>query len=61
MKNTDEPKYTVEKIKNAIRNIRPLSKEEKEFIKTMSDEDKTELLLFYDKVIQTLVKFMFEV
>jgi hypothetical protein len=61
MKNIHEPKYTVEKIKNAIRNIRPLTNSEKEFIKTMSDEDKTELLLFYDKVMQTLVKLMFEV
>lgn len=61
MKNESDPKFTIEEIKNSIRNIRPLSKEEKEFIKAMSEEDKIHLLLFYDKVVQKLVKIMFEV
>jgi hypothetical protein len=56
-----ECQCTKEKIKNAIQNIRPLTKEEKEYIKILSHEDKTELLLFYDKVVQKLVSIIFEV
>jgi hypothetical protein len=61
MKNESDPKFTIEEIKNSIRNIRPLSNEEKEFIKAMAEEDKIHLLLFYDKIVQKLVKIMFEV
>jgi hypothetical protein len=52
---------TKENIKRSILNIKPLSKEEKEYLKTMTEEDKHEMLLFYDKIVQQLVNFIFEV
>ena len=55
-----ENKPPLRQIINNIRNMLQLTNEEKEFIKTCSENDKLELILEYDKVLNGLVRLMYE-
>ena len=53
-------KSAFRKIIHNIRNMLELTEEEKEFIKTINETEKMELILEYDKVLHSLVKIMYE-
>jgi hypothetical protein len=55
----EESKPPLRKIIHNIRNMLELTDEEKEFIKTCSENDKIELIFEYDKVLNGLVKIMY--
>jgi hypothetical protein len=55
-----ENKPPLRQIIHNIRNMLQLTNEEKEFIKTCSENDKLELILEYDKVLNGLVRLMYE-
>ena len=46
---------TIRKIIHNIKNLLQLTAEEKEFIKTLTDDEKMEIILEYDKTLQSLV------
>jgi hypothetical protein len=48
------------KIIHNIRNMLELTEEEKEFIKSINDDEKMELILEYNRVLQLLVASMYE-
>jgi hypothetical protein len=48
------------KIIHNIRNMLELTEEEKEFIKSINDDEKMELILEYDTVLQVLVRNMYK-
>ena len=56
----DENKPSLRKVIDNIRNMLELTEEEKEFTKTCSENDKMELILEYNKVLQGLVRIMYE-
>ena len=55
---TDKP--SLRKILHNIRNMLELTEEEKEFIKSINDDEKMELILEYNRVLQGLVRVMYE-
>ena len=55
---TDKP--SLRKILHNIRNMVELTEEEKEFIKSINDDEKMELILEYNRVLQGLVRVMYE-
>jgi hypothetical protein len=46
---------TLRQIIHNIKNLLQLSAEEKEFIKTLTNNEKMEIILEYDKILQALV------
>jgi len=48
------------KIIHNIRNMLELTEQEKEFIKSINDDEKMELILEYNRVLQSLVRSMYE-
>lgn len=55
---TDKP--SLRKILHSIRNMLELTEEEKEFIKSVNEGEKLEIILEYDRVLQGLVRIMYE-
>ena len=55
---TDKP--SLRKILHNIRNMLELTEEEKEFIKSVNEGEKLEIILEYDRVLQGLVRIMYE-
>lgn len=53
-------KSAFRKIIHNIRNMLELTEQEKEFIKSINDDEKMELILEYNKVLQGLVRVMYE-
>jgi hypothetical protein len=56
----DENKPSLRKVIHNIRNMLELTEEEKEFIKSINDDEKMELILEYNRVLQSLVRSMYE-
>jgi hypothetical protein len=48
------------KVIHNIRNMLELTEEEKEFIKSINEDEKMELILEYNRVLQLLVRSMYE-
>ena len=53
-------KSVFRKILHNIRNMLELTEEEKEFIKSVNEGEKLEIILEYDRVLQGLVRIMYE-
>ena len=52
-------KSVFRKILHNIRNMLELTEEEKEFIKSVNEGEKLEIILEYDRVLQGLVEIMY--
>ena len=48
-------KTSFERIKHDVRNILPLTKEQKDYLPHLSDAEKLELILIYNESIKTIV------
>jgi hypothetical protein len=58
-KDTNENKTNnVEFRKIILRNMMLLTEKEKEFVKTISEDDKIEMIIEYDKILGILVKII---
>ena len=55
MDSSPQNNKSIRKVIHNIKNLLQLTTEEKEFIKTLTDTEKMEIILEYDKTLQALV------